>query len=68
MHQKLTVSEIPYPDWPLQSLSLSITLIIKGFWTSDLSDFGQAHLWGGVGMLAWNVRVDLQIGRDVILS
>ncbi len=25
MHQKLTVSEIPYPDWPLQTLGISVT-------------------------------------------
>ena len=25
MHQKLTVSEIPYPDWSLQTLGISIT-------------------------------------------
>jgi uncharacterized cupin superfamily protein len=24
MHQKLTVSEIPYPDWPLQTLGISV--------------------------------------------
>ena len=23
MHQTLTVSEIPYPDWPLQTLGIS---------------------------------------------
>jgi len=25
MHQKLTVSEIPYPDWPLETLGISVT-------------------------------------------
>ena len=25
MHQKLTVSEIPSPDWPLQTLGISVT-------------------------------------------
>ena len=25
MHQKLTVNEIPYPDWPLESLGISVT-------------------------------------------
>jgi len=25
MHQKLTVNETPYPDWPLESLGISVT-------------------------------------------
>ena len=25
MHQNLTVSEIPYPDWPLETLGISVT-------------------------------------------
>jgi uncharacterized cupin superfamily protein len=25
MHQKLTVSEISYPDWPLQTLGIAVT-------------------------------------------
>ena len=27
MHQKLTVSQIPYPDWPLESLGIWSPLV-----------------------------------------